>query len=68
MYDIHAALEELGAAMRRGRPRKRMWIQTSQGPVCFIDPAPSFGPGLEYGVSGSVRMSPRYCTAFKAIP
>lgn len=65
VYGLHDALEELGRAMARGRPRKYIWVESKQGPVKILNPKPLL-EGASYGIAGDVevRVKPRYQVTF----
>lgn len=57
IYTLYEAMEAVGRAAHKGKPRSYIWVETAQGPCKFLKPYLTM-TGL--GGDVEVRVTPRY--------
>jgi hypothetical protein len=64
LHSLYEAMGIVAAAQRKGKPRKRIRVQTVKGPIVLLNPRWDMSHPMDLAGDVMVSVAPRYSVSF----
>jgi hypothetical protein len=64
LHSLYEAMGIVAAAQRKGKPRKRIKVQTVKGPIVLLNPRWDMSHPMDLAGDVMVSVAPRYSVSF----